>query len=99
MLVRRKTFALDAESIEEALYDLESLDHDFFLFVHDESSAEAVVARVGGGYALTQRVATPEAVARVGMPRFTFGDDLRSLFSLCLGLERPTTLRTVVCAI
>jgi ribosomal subunit interface protein len=68
MLVRRKTFALAAESIEEALYDLETLDHDFFLFLHDESDAEAVVSRVPDGYALAQRVATPEAITRVGVP-------------------------------
>jgi hypothetical protein len=68
MLVRRKTFALARESIEEALYDLETLDHDFYLFRHDESDTEAVVSRVPAGYALAQRVATPEAIACVGVP-------------------------------
>ncbi|HEY5012231.1 MAG TPA: sigma 54 modulation/S30EA ribosomal C-terminal domain-containing protein [Acidimicrobiia bacterium] len=67
-LVRRKTFALRPESIEEALFDLETLDHDFFLFVHDETSTESVVYRVGDGYGLMQRVATPEAVARIEIP-------------------------------
>jgi ribosome-associated translation inhibitor RaiA len=67
-LVRRKTFALHAESIDEALYDLESLDHDFFLFVHDETGAEAVVHHVGEGHGLMQRVPTPEAIARVEIP-------------------------------
>lgn len=68
MLVRRKTFALGTESIEEALYDLETLDHDFFLFVHEDTNAEAVVYRVGDGYGLMQRLATPEAIARVEIP-------------------------------
>jgi ribosome-associated translation inhibitor RaiA len=68
MLVRRKTFALEAESIEEALFDLEALDHDFLLFVHDESNAEAVVYRVGDGYGLMQRRATPDAVGGVEIP-------------------------------
>jgi ribosome-associated translation inhibitor RaiA len=67
-LVRRKTFTLRAESIEDALFDLELLDHDFFLFVHDETGAEAVVYRAGDGYGLTQRVETPEARARVEIP-------------------------------
>ena len=67
-LVRRKTFAMRPESIEEALFDLEVLDHDFFLFVHDETGAEAVVHRVDGGYGLLQRVPTPEAVRRAGAP-------------------------------
>ena len=63
-LVRRKTFAMRPESIEEALFDLETLDHDFFLFVHNETNAEAVVYRVGSGYGLMQCVATPEAIKR-----------------------------------
>ncbi len=67
-LVRRKTFALRPESIEEALFDLEILDHDFFLFVHDETNAEAVVYRVGDGYGLMQRVPTPEAIKQVEIP-------------------------------
>jgi ribosome-associated translation inhibitor RaiA len=67
-LLRRKTFALHPESIEEALFDLEILDHDFFLFVHDETDAEAVVYRVGSGYGLMQRVETPEAIKRVDIP-------------------------------
>ena len=61
-VVRRKTFALRPESIDEAIFDLERLDHDFFLFVHDVSNAEAVVYRVDHGYGLMQRVATPEAI-------------------------------------
>lgn len=67
-LVRRKTFALRPASIEEALFDLEILDHDFFLFVHDETNAEAVVYRVGDGYGLMQRVPTPEAIKQVEIP-------------------------------
>lgn len=68
VIVRRKTFALRAESIEEALFDLETLDHEFFLFVHQETNAEAVVYRVGDGYGLMQHVPTPEAIARVEIP-------------------------------
>jgi ribosome-associated translation inhibitor RaiA len=67
-LLRRKTYALRPESIEEALFDLETLDHDFFLFVHDDTGAEAVVYRVDDGYGLTQRVETPEAIKRVAIP-------------------------------
>jgi hypothetical protein len=70
-LVRRKTFALRPESIEEALFDLESLDHDFFLFVHDETGAEAVVFRAGDGYGVAQRVPTPDAITRVEVPLAT----------------------------
>lgn len=68
VLVRRKTFAVEPESIEEALFDLETLDHEFFLFVHDETNADAVVYRVGDGYGLMQQLATPEAIRRVEIP-------------------------------
>jgi ribosome-associated translation inhibitor RaiA len=67
-LMRRKTFALRPESIGDALFDLETLDHDFFLFVHDDTGAEAVVYRVDHGYGLMQRVETPEAIKRAGIP-------------------------------
>jgi ribosome-associated translation inhibitor RaiA len=67
-VVRRKTFALRPESIEGALFDLEVLDHDFFLFVHDETGTEAVVYRAGQGYGLMSRVPAPDAVARVEIP-------------------------------
>ena len=67
-IVRRKTFALHAESIEEALFDLEVLDHDFFLFVHDETGTEAVVYRAGDGYGIMQREPAPDAVERVEIP-------------------------------
>ncbi len=68
VIVRRKTFALRPESIEEALFDLDVLDHDFFLFVHAGTGAEAVVFRTGSGYGITQRVATPELVEAVEIP-------------------------------
>jgi ribosome-associated translation inhibitor RaiA len=68
MLVRRKSFVLHPESIEDALFDLEALDHDFFLFVHDETGAEAVVYRANHGYGLMQRVETPEAIKGLAIP-------------------------------
>jgi ribosome-associated translation inhibitor RaiA len=67
-VVRRKTFALRPESIEEALFDLDVLDHDFFLFVHNETNTEGVVYRVGDDYGLMQRIPTPEAIKRVEIP-------------------------------
>jgi ribosome-associated translation inhibitor RaiA len=67
-LIRRKTFALQPESLEDALADLELLDHDFYLFVHDESNCEAIVYRTDNGYGVGQRSATPDAIERVGIP-------------------------------
>jgi ribosome-associated translation inhibitor RaiA len=67
-IVRRKTFAARPESIEDALFDLERLDHDFFLFVHEDSGHEAVVSRADGGYEISQVVATPDAIAGTEVP-------------------------------
>lgn len=53
-LVRRKPFALEGESIDEAVLDLELLDHDFFLFENVETGQPNVVAREGEGYRLWQ---------------------------------------------
>ncbi len=44
---RRKTFALTPMSIEEALFDLNQLGHDFYLFVEERSGTDAVVSRRG----------------------------------------------------
>jgi len=67
-LVRRKTFAGVPMAIEDALFDLDVLDHEFFLFVHDESGTEAVVYHEGAGYGIMQRVPTPEAIKRIEIP-------------------------------
>jgi ribosome-associated translation inhibitor RaiA len=68
-VVRRKTYAVGPESIEEALFDLESLDHDFFLFEHDETGADAVGYRTpAAGYGIAQAAPTPEAISRVEVP-------------------------------
>lgn len=50
-VVRRKTFAVAPQSVEEALADMDVLDHDFYLFVDAASGQDAVVyRREGGGY-------------------------------------------------
>lgn len=72
-VVRRKSFVLRPESIEEAVFDLELLDHDFLLFRHDASRAEAVVYRTDDGYGLAQRVLTPEDLDAIGIGPFTRG--------------------------
>ena len=48
-IVRRKTFAPAASSIEDALYDLEILDHRFFLFTDAEDGMDAVVYETDQG--------------------------------------------------
>lgn len=54
-VMRRKTFALESETPEEAAFDLEMLDHDFFLFRNAETQEPNVILRsAGDGYELMQ---------------------------------------------
>ena len=58
-LVRRKTFAVGEMTPDEAVLDLELLDHDFFLFKNRETGEDNVVARSGSwGYELHEPSAT-----------------------------------------
>jgi len=80
-IVRRKTFAPETSTVDEAIFDMESLDHDFFLFTDEASGQDAVVDRRDDGtYGLhlrdggepVERAAVavtvePDAAARVGV--------------------------------
>ena len=48
-IVRRKTFAPAASSIEEALFDLDVLDHKFFLFTDVDDGMDSVVFETEDG--------------------------------------------------
>ena len=49
-VVVRKSFALEAQSVDEAVADLEMLDHDFFLFRDVTNEVDCVVNRTETGY-------------------------------------------------
>ncbi|MCC7077047.1 MAG: HPF/RaiA family ribosome-associated protein [Acidimicrobiia bacterium] len=54
-IVRRKTFAVEAMTPDEAAYDMEILDHDFYLFSNIDTDEENVIARnEDGSYTLHQ---------------------------------------------
>ena len=58
-VVRTKTFAVDAMTPDEAAFDLELLDHDFYLFVNLETGEDNVIARDRDvGYVLSEPSAT-----------------------------------------
>jgi len=46
-VVRRKTFALHPLTEDEAVYEMDLLDHDFYLYTDVETGAERVVCRDG----------------------------------------------------
>lgn len=49
-IVRRKTFSTPDSTVDEAIFDMESLDHDFFLFTDLATGQDAVVWRGTGGH-------------------------------------------------
>lgn len=54
-VVRHKTFAVTAVTPDEAVFDMEMLDHDFYLFTNVETGQDNVVFRQeGDGFALIQ---------------------------------------------
>ena len=54
-LVRHKTFAIDELTVDEAAFDMDQLDFDFYLFRDLASGEDAVLDRVAGGrYRLTR---------------------------------------------
>ena len=46
--IRRKTFAMPPMTVDDALYRMELVGHDFYLFVHEESGRPTVVYRRKG---------------------------------------------------
>mgnify|MGYP001827218811 CR=1 FL=1 len=66
-LRRRKTFALEPMSVEEALFDLDQLGHDFYLFFELSSGLDAVVGRNRDGD-LELRSVAPDAIDAAGIP-------------------------------
>ncbi len=64
-VVRHKSFATEPMTVDEAAYEMELLDHDFYLYLDVSSGSPALVHRLpGGGYGL-QAVAPAEAPATV----------------------------------
>lgn len=51
-VVRRKVFALQPMTSDEAAYELELLDHDFYLYADSAGTASVVYRRAEGGYAV-----------------------------------------------
>jgi ribosomal subunit interface protein len=60
-VIRRKTFALEVETPDEAAYDMELVGHDFFLFTDLSTGRDAVIyRRPDGEYGLRGAVGVTE---------------------------------------
>jgi Sigma 54 modulation/S30EA ribosomal protein C terminus len=53
-----------AETPDEAVFDMESLDHDFFLFTNLDTGDDNAVHRAGDGYEIIQPTPAPENLVR-----------------------------------
>ncbi|MGA5702787.1 ribosome hibernation promotion factor [Peterkaempfera bronchialis] len=63
-IVRRKSFDVAPEPVDEAVFEMEALDHDFRLFTDATTGLDAVVHRTGpAGYHLTRTGPAPEGAA------------------------------------
>ena len=63
-MIRRKLHIAEPMSIDEALYEMELIGHDFFLFVNKETGRPSVVYhRHGWSYGVFE-IDTPENVAK-----------------------------------
>lgn len=70
-VIRRKSFALTEETCDEAAFDMELMDFDFYLFTESGSGTDSVLYRAGdSSYRLAQVEPKPESVTR-GAVSFT----------------------------
>lgn len=53
-LVRRKAFHLEESTVDEAVFDMESLDYDFHLFVDPATGDDSILWRTEVGYGLAR---------------------------------------------
>lgn len=65
-IVRGKSFSDGSMTIEEALFDIEQLDHSFYLFSSIEAGCDCVLERTTGGYLL--RTIDPDQYGGGPMP-------------------------------
>lgn len=61
-IVRRKTFSTPESTIDEAVFDMESLDHEFFLFADLASGQDALVWRDAAGRRIRFAGGAPEGL-------------------------------------
>lgn len=97
-VVRRKTFVLEPLTPDEAAYEMDLLDHDFYLFTDASSGVDAVVYhRPDGGFGILGGSSTPvpclsaaqaKERLRTGGERFVFYRDAEHSRGRVLYLRR-----------
>ena len=67
-MIRRKSYALACQTVDEAVADLELLDYDFHLFTEKATSEDSVVYRTPDGYRLAQARSRPHRPITADVP-------------------------------
>ena len=67
-VIRRKSYALACQTVDEAVADLELLDYDFHLFTEKATSEDSVVYRTPDGYRLAQARSRPHRPITADVP-------------------------------
>ena len=67
-MVRRKSFTLSRESVDEAIFDMTMLDYGFHLFTDIDTGKDSVVYRQNGEFRLAQLSPDPEHVLPTAAP-------------------------------
>jgi ribosome-associated translation inhibitor RaiA len=71
-VVRRKTFGPAYASVDEAAFDMDLLDHDFYLFTDAATGEDSVIYRAGPtGYRLAQVDPRPGTIRSTAVPATT----------------------------
>ena len=67
-VVRRKSFALEPLSLDEAAFDLDALAHDFYLFQEQTTMRDCVLSYGAGGLELTHPDDVKPDVSAISVP-------------------------------
>jgi hypothetical protein len=69
-VIRRKTFALEPMTPDEAAFDMDLLGHDFLLFTDLSSGQDAVIWRTDTGYRVQGEVSASERASTASPVEF-----------------------------
>ncbi len=67
-LVRRKSVTPAAQTSDEAAFDMETMDYDFYLFTDAETGQDSVIYRSGDDLLLARLDPSPDLGAAIGAP-------------------------------
>lgn len=87
-VLRHKSFGLAVSTVEEAAFDMDALDYDFYLFTELGSGQDSILYRAGPtGYRLAQLAPEPDKVATGTLP-LTISEQPAAVLSTAAAVDR-----------